>query len=473
MASKEQKKAKIKLLRKKQQEAKKNKDKANINPIEIKKYEDFDIFDGIRYYTLIKIEKIIRLITNNIINEDNLETNAILINSIIDTCELLIELSNNPVKIYTECIDEFNKLKYKEWYLREAEKLRVYADSLGTEGFSVGFKEMPGYSELEKSILKKNMLNAMKNPEKFDVLYRHIDAYTVNINKIKRAKKSINNYETHLNNAERAVIKFYTQGIVSEFALKLDNKYESIDYGAIKVYFDIMYRAIFEGMENKFIKNIKVYVGYGDIVTDIKITYLNEVANYDLNGQPKLKWNNGNEILSGEEFHIKDITNISIENSYYIDTKWISQNERYNAYTVFKHKYPAFCELSLNSLANAFATKKEYDNIEIGREFITYNGIIISYISALEIELGRLIRIINKNNNKKMNLINLINTVYDLKIDGFNSEVIEILHNIRKIRNKAAHAMDITKEECEFVETEIIIIYSYISDCLTKYSNVK
>ena len=85
-----------------------------------------------------------------------------------------------------------------------------------------------------------------------------------------------------LNTTERALLKVQMQGIILEFVTKNTN-YEAIDYGAIRVCFETVYFAILQGLEEKRIQSLNIYVGYGDVLADIKVEYEENSCKYNLN----------------------------------------------------------------------------------------------------------------------------------------------------------------------------------------------
>ena len=248
-----------------------------------------------------------------------------------------------------------------------------------------------------------------------------------------------------INTTERALLKVEMESITMEFATK-DTDYESIDYGAIKVCFQTVHRAILQGLDEKKIKSLEIYVGYGDVLTDINVKYDESDEKYNL------------------------------DERIIIFPNWNSLDNLYNEYTKYKTKYINFSESSINSLATAFATETEFNNRKDGKHIISFNGIALNYLSVLEVELKKLVYQKTGIHNRSIRLVEAINKLQELNL-GILSEadVIEDLHKIRQIRNNVAHGISISYEELEFIKKVLIHsdLLRSISNELILYSKTK
>lgn len=239
-----------------------------------------------------------------------------------------------------------------------------------------------------------------------------------------------------INTTERALLKVEMEAVIMEFATKYTD-YESIDYGAIKVCFQTAYHAILKGLDEKKIKSLEIYVGYGDVLVDINIDYDESDEKYNLDEQ------------------------------IIIFPNWKSLDNLYNEYTKFKTKYVNFSESSINSLATAVATEKEFKNRKEGKHIISYNGIALNYLSVLEVELKKLVYQKTGISSRSIRLVETINKLHELNLGILSEEyVIEDLHKIRQIRNNVAHGISISYEELDFIK-EVLIG----SDLLISISN--
>lgn len=229
-----------------------------------------------------------------------------------------------------------------------------------------------------------------------------------------------------INTTERALLKVEMEAIIMEFATK-GTDYESIDYGAIKICFQTAYHAILQGLDEKKIKSLEIYVGYGDVLTDINVKYDESDEKYNL------------------------------DERIIIFPNWNSLDNLYNEYTKFKTMYVNFSESSINSLATAFATEKEFNNRKEGSHIISYNGIALNYLSVLEVELKKLVYQKTGIPSRSIRLVEAINKLHELNLDILSEEyVIEDLHEIRQIRNKVAHGISISYEELDFIKSVLI-----------------
>ncbi|WP_058953040.1 SEL1-like repeat protein [Clostridium tyrobutyricum] len=282
-----------------------------------------------------------------------------------------------------------------------------------------------------------------EEPEKSYNEYIESNKDKISKKNLSRIKCILKNSKYSLNTTERALLETQMRAISMEYAMKnLD--YETIDYGAIRVCFELSYEAIFEGLEEKKINSLDIYVGYGDTLSGFKATYEDTAEKYDLSK------------------HI------------FLMPKWHSLDELYNEYTVYKHKYVNFKESSLNSLATAYATQKEYETRTSGRELLSYNGIALNYFSVLEVELKKLI-VQNFNvEHNKLKLFDAINYLSKSEFVGLSAEgVIKQLHEIRELRNKVAHGYTISEYECQNIYRTLISgqILQFISWNLANKNN--
>lgn len=248
-----------------------------------------------------------------------------------------------------------------------------------------------------------------------------------------------------INTTERALLKVEMEAIIMEFATK-DTDYESIDYGAIKVCFQTAYHAILHGLDEKKIKSFDIHVGYGDMLVDIDVDYYEDDKKYNLDEQ----------------------INIFVN--------WNSLDNLYNEYTKFKTMYVNFSESSINSLATALATEKEYNNRKEGRHIISYNGIALNYLNVLEVELKKLVYQKTGIPSRSIRLVEAINKLHELNLDILSQPyIIEDLHKVRQIRNKISHGTSISYDELDFVKSVLIKsnVLKSISSEVKAYSKTK
>lgn len=243
-----------------------------------------------------------------------------------------------------------------------------------------------------------------------------------NINLSSDEKKLMNKANVNLNITERALIKNRMQGILMEYTSN-DLNTTNIDYSGIRVFFEITYRLILVGLEDKKIKSISTYLGYGDVISDLIVEYSDDNSKYN------------------------------IKNTTFINVTWNPLDNLYNTYSIYKNKYKNFSQSSLQSLATATAMAKEYESREQGKEIVSYNGIILNYICVLEFELKELISRKFNLNKKKLKLIDAINYLSEINNPVLsNKEFIDDLHKIRLLRNKVAHGESITQEEFLYIK---------------------
>ena len=257
------------------------------------------------------------------------------------------------------------------------------------------------------------------------------DTYTqiLKARKIKRNNKVLNlknKINTNLNTTERAFLKNRMQGILMEYGWK--NSGERIDYSGIRLYFEMAYRLILAGLEEKKIRWIDMSVGYGDSIYELKVNYRDD----------------------GSQYNIHEMN--------YIQVYFNALDNLYNTYAIYKNKYSGFSECSLNSLATASDMYEKYISREEGKEIVSYNGIVLNYVGVLEFELKKLMALKFKLNEKRLKLVDAINSLSKLNHPYLSTpEVIEDLHKVRLLRNKVAHGNSITYDECSYVRTTLVV----------------
>ncbi len=345
MSKKQNKKAKKKFLKMKQNEIKiKNKEKiqheeSDETTIEILDCEDITSFSGTKGYTLERLSKVIESLKSG--KNDDVE--------ILSVARKLREFSVNPNNLYNDFLNSRKK-------------------------------------KLSKT--KLNMINRGK--------------YNLNI-------------------TERAVLKFMMMGIEMEYGFKEYS--HNIDYGGIKLYFETTYKLLMFGLKEKKLMYIEMYVGYGDELCDLKIEYYDSEEKYNLN------------------------------NRIVIPLRWEKLDNLYDSYIIYKTKYKYFSEKSLQSLATAKATVKDYESRENGKEILSYNGIALNYMGVLESELKKLVSKKFNLNERKLKLVDAINYLAKCDHDILSRETtINKLHEIRLLRNKIAHGGSINYEEFKYIE---------------------
>ncbi|HAX72312.1 MAG TPA: hypothetical protein DCY20_02175, partial [Firmicutes bacterium] len=195
---------------------------------------------------------------------------------------------------------------------------------------------------------------------------------------LKQSKRLCYNKQYMLNTTERALLKTQMQSILLEYGMK-NTDYEGIDYGAIKVCFEVVYVALFEGMQEKLISGLDVYVGYGDVLANLEVRYKD----------------------SKEKYNLKE--------HFIIFPFWHALDELYNQVSILKTKYPQFEEYSINSLATAIETQKQFECRENGQEFLSYNGIALNYFNVLEVELKKLMTTRGHETDTRLRLVDMIN----------------------------------------------------------------
>ena len=239
--------------------------------------------------------------------------------------------------------------------------------------------------------------------------------------------KSKTKIKANLNMTERALLKNRMQGILMEYGGKGFN--QSIDYSGIRLYFEMTYRLILAGLEEKKIRSIDLTVGYGDAIYELGVNYMSDDSQHNIN------------------------------ESRYIPVHFNSLDNLYNTYAIYKNKYKDFSESSLYSLATASDMAKQYESREEGKDIISYNGIVLNYVGVLECELKKFMALKFNLKEIDLKLVDAINYLSKLNHPILSTqELIEDLHKVRKLRNKAAHGNFITYDE-----------YSYVSNIISDF----
>lgn len=247
-------------------------------------------------------------------------------------------------------------------------------------------------------------------------------------------RKSKTKIKANLNMTERALLKNRMQGILMEYGWKGFN--QSIDYSGIRLYFEMTYRLILAGLEEKKIKSIDLNVGYGDAIYELGVNYMRDGSKYNIN------------------------------ESNYIVVHFNALDNLYNTYAIYKKQYKDFSESSLYSLATASDIAKQYESREQGKDIVSYNGIVLNYVGALECELKKLIALKFNLNEIDLKLVDAINYLSKLNHPYLSKqELIEDLHKVRKLRNKAAHGNFITYDEYLDVKS---IVSDFLLDEISK-----
>ncbi len=221
--------------------------------------------------------------------------------------------------------------------------------------------------------------------------------------------------------------------------LSLSEEREKVDYNVLRVRFEVLYKAISKGLEEKRIGSIEYFVGYGDILLDFKI-------NYDEDSNEKYNENN-----------MKPIFPI-----------WHASDKLYNNYTVYKSQYFKFEESSFKRLATAGETEEKYKKRQDGKELLSYNGVASDYLSVLEVELKKLVCENFDVSYEELRFIDAIEYLRKCNFEEFTSDIIDELHNLREIRNRVAHGKEIIYKEYEYIKQILIHqgIFKYISNNL-------
>lgn len=263
--------------------------------------------------------------------------------------------------------------------------------------------------------------------------------------------KSKTKIKANLNMTERALLKNRMQGILMEYGWKGFN--ESIDYSGIRLFFEMTYRLILAGLEEKKIRSIDLTVGYGDTIYELGVNYMGDSTQYNIGGK-----NYSIEELIGIKCSSDD-SQYNINENNYITVHFNSLDNLYNTYAIYKNKYKDFSESSLYSLATASDMAKQYESREEGKDIISYNGIVLNYVGVLECELKKFMALKFNLKEIDLKLVDAINYLSKLNHPILSTqELIEDLHKVRKLRNKAAHGNFITYDE-----------YSYVSNIISDF----
>ena len=100
--------------------------------------------------------------------------------------------------------------------------------------------------------------------------------------------------------------------------------------------------------------------------------------------------------------------------------------------------------------------EKKYESRDEGKEIISYNGIVLNYVGVFEFELKKLIALKFNLKEIDLKLVDAINNLSKLNHSILSTpELIEDLHNVRKLRNKVAHGNSITYDEYLYVRNII------------------
>lgn len=245
--------------------------------------------------------------------------------------------------------------------------------------------------------------------------------------KIKSLNDSLKKAKCGLNNTERALLSSQMQSIIAEYFM-VNEVYDAHDYGAIKVAFEVAYQAIYNGLQEHPINSLILNVQYGDNLESIEIEYEDSTKKYNLN------------------------------DNIIIFPIWKSLDNLYHYYSIYRKDYKNFSQESINSLATAKNMYDEYKEREQGEEIISYKGIAMNYLGVLEEELKNLISKSFELDMKSITFndaINYLNKKYFENLYDF--EMIEVLHEMRKLRNKSAHPGEtITSEDIENIERKLI-----------------
>ena len=263
--------------------------------------------------------------------------------------------------------------------------------------------------------------------EKPNTIYKQLLKFS-NIKNNDKRLNSKTKIKTNLNMTERALLKDRMYGILMEYTWKSVD--QNVDYNGIRLYFEMTYRLILAGLEEKKIRSIDLTVGYGDVIYELGVNYMNDGSQYNINEHNCIT------------VHFNPLDNL------------------YNKYTIYKNKYKDFSESSLYSLATASDMAKKYESREEGKDIISYNGIVLNYVGVFEYELKKLIALKFNLNRMNLKLVDAINYLSKLNHPYLSkSEIIENVHKVRKLRNKCAHGDFITYDE-------YLDVLSIISDFL-------
>lgn len=256
---------------------------------------------------------------------------------------------------------------------------------------------------------------------------------------LKMLPELANRNKGNFSRAEKQIITTVPKMILMEY-LTMDPKYANYDYNAMRLFVDLLYRCIINGLEDRNIGMITVKVLYGDVLKSYEVKY-------------------------------NDDSNCSDEYAG-VPIFWDAVDELYRSYTSYKSRYKGLDEHSISILGSATEKLNDIEKRKQGRELISYNGIASEYTSVVEHELKRLI---SKLINKDIKSITFFDAIEKLKvIDSDNSFIYQLstdykitqLHWVRGIRNDIDHGT--RKISCDEIQRIYkIIIFGDLLDLVS------
>lgn len=283
-------------------------------------------------------------------------------------------------------------------------------------------------SELTKIILKNgnrcylNAIRKSKNLLNYDELNKQL--------LLKEANIKSNKY--FLNNTEKVLVSTQLTSIATESVMSLITG-EKIDYAGNSVRINLAIKLLKEGLEDRKIDIINMYVGYNDTIEYYTIDYSDSDESYILNN------------ACDDDIIIKDT----------ILVKWNTIDNLYNAYVASGVTYDLFTEHSKRILATVNEDEENYNNRKVARELIAYDSIYLNYAIVLETELRRLISLERKI-EKNITLIDMINYLKDGVIEEITEDRINAIDKIRRKRNDAAHGRSVSFKDFQLLKKELI-----------------
>ena len=264
-------------------------------------------------------------------------------------------------------------------------------------------------NEFYKKILKKKAPN--------NLIYRY-GLYTLKDN------------NTYLTNKEKRHFLTISEQILSDYLFLGD--YQKVDYQALKLIISTIYILL--------ILNLDINYRFVDIIIDIG------------NCLEQIIINENNE-------------NYNIDDDIIVKFDLINKIEGY--YWSYKSEYPGLEESSFLELASANLAEKFFLSDE--RFPGSYSMLTKQYCSILEIEINKLIQILNLTNNPNKHLmwndmkkyIKNNNIELCFKINGEN--LYEILNKLHPLRNKSSHGEKISQEEYQLLCYYKNDLFFYIS----------
>lgn len=239
----------------------------------------------------------------------------------------------------------------------------------------------------------------------------------------------------NLNNTERMVILQKLKSITLEIEEKRHGL-QAIDYGSIKVISQLIFQIAYTGLENKKIHHITYKVAYDDNLVEYSVKYQTSLEQYNIKHQE------------------------------FILTIWDAESDSYNKYNTYKTELKNFEEESLRLLMSSYELIQFYNEKEEAREFISYTTVAMNYLLVLEKEIKKLILLRSGEKLKVKNLVDAINHLQEFdQYDVFTEKLIERLHQLRTLRNRAAHGEHITRIQCEEIITILFEnhVFEYLS----------